>query len=151
MNYEIRESLSWYNDYQSIIKKAHTASSEIEAILNREEKFNSIKNFYEEIGADYSKNNWLIKEEEEINGIKSSEFPPLEADIKFASLLQNALLHQDDLNVNALKYYVNNINYIGYEKFLKKIFYYIHVQQLKRSEAFLDRFIGFFKSIFFVH
>ena len=60
------DRLPWHDNYILILEGKRIAEKDIEDLENPEKQFQRIKKFYENLGADYSKNNWLTQVEEDI-------------------------------------------------------------------------------------
>ncbi len=67
------DRLPWHDNYILILEGKRIAEKDIEDLENPEKQFQRIKKFYENLGADYSKNNWLTQVEEDISLTRNGE------------------------------------------------------------------------------
>lgn len=135
----IIEKLPWYGDYNLILEGRRIAEKGIEDLENPEKQLQRVKKFYKNLGADYTKNNWLAQVEEDIsltNKGEDSRLSQLKREVKFGNILENAVQKQDDESINALNLYKEDD---FYKPLIKKIMFYIGVSKAKREPDFIKK------------
>jgi len=133
------EKLPWYDDYNLILEGRRIAEKGIEDLENPEKQLQRVKKFYKNLGADYTKNNWLAQVEEDIsmtNKGEDSRLSQLKREVKFGNTLENAVQKQDDESINALKRYRDDELYAS---LIKKIMFYIGVSKVKNEPDFIKK------------
>jgi hypothetical protein len=133
----IVENLPWYEDYIFVIEGRRLAEQEIEDIENPEKQLQRIKKLYKSIGAEYSKNSWIIKVEEDLNAAndgENSRLAELKREVKFATVIENALQKQDDQSLAALCVYKDDERY---KQLIKNVMFYIGVSKTKSDPEFI--------------
>lgn len=134
----IIEKLPWYNDYNLILEGRRTAEKGIEDLENPEKQLKRVKKFYKNLGADYSRNNWLVQVEEDIsitNCCEDSRLNQLKREVKFGNILENAVQKQDDESISALTMYKEEF----YAQLIRKIMFYIGVSKAKKEIDFIKK------------
>lgn len=135
----IIERLPWYDDYNRILEGCRVAEKGIEDIENPEKQFQRIKKFYKNLGADYSKNDWLTQVEGDIsvtNRGEDSRLSQLKREVKFGNILENAVLKQDDESISELNMYKENELY---KPIIRKVMFYIGVTKVKKEPEFIKK------------
>lgn len=135
----IVEKLPWYNDYTLVIEGRRLAEQGIEDIENPEKQLQRIKKLYKSIGAEYSKNSWIIKAEEDLNAAndgENSRLAQLKREVKFATAIENALQKQDDQSLTALCAYKDDERY---KHLIKSVMFYIGVSKTKSDPEFIQK------------
>lgn len=135
----IIEKLPWYDDYNLILEGRRIAEKGIEDLENPEKQFQRVKKFYKNLGADYTKNNWLAQVEEDIsmtNKGEDSRLSQLKREVKFGNILENAVQKQDDESISALNMYRDDE---FYAHLIKKIMFYIGVSKVKKEPDYIKK------------
>lgn len=133
------EKLPWYDDYNLVLEGRRIAEKSIEELENPEIQLQRIKKFYKNLGADYTKNNWLKQVEEDIlntNKDEGSRLNQLKQKVKFANILENAVQKQDNESVSALNSYKDDELY---NLLVKKVLFYIGVSKVKKEQEFIKK------------
>lgn len=136
---DIVEKLPWYDDYIRVLEGKRISEKEIEDLENPEKQLQRVKKFYENLGADYLKNSWIIEAEEHIvftNKGEDSRLSQLMRDVKFGNVLENAVQKQDDESVRALNFYKDNELY---RQLIRRIMFYIGVSKAKKEPEFIKK------------
>lgn len=135
----IIEKLPWYDDYNLILEGRRESEKGIEDLENPEKQLQRVKKFYKNLGADYTRNNWLAQVEEDIsmtNKGEDSRLSQLKREVKFGNILENAVQKQDDESINALNMYRDDELYAP---LIKKIMFYIGVSKAKKEPDFIKK------------
>lgn len=135
----IIERLPWYDDYNLVLEGRRIAEKGIEDLENPEKQFQRVKKFYKNLGADYSKNNWLTQVEENIsitNKGEDSRLSQLKREVEFGNILENAVLKQDDENISELNMYKEDELY---KPLIRKVMFYIGVTKVKKGPEFIKK------------
>ena len=142
------DRLPWQDDYKFIMEERRLAEKELEDLENPEKQLRRIKQFFQDLGADYSKNSWVTKAESDINAINKGENSRLnlaKKAVNFGNALENAVQNQDDDSIRSL------INFRGDERYgslITEVMFYLGVtkskterEQAKRAyKAIHDRY-----------
>lgn len=143
----IIERLPWYDDYNLILEGCRIAEKGIEDLENPEKQFQRVKKFYKNLGADYSKNNWLTQVEEDLfvtNKGEDSRLSQLKREVKFGNILENAVLRQDDESISKLNGYKEDELY---KPLIRKVMFYIGVAKVKKEPEFIKKaYNGIYKT-----
>jgi hypothetical protein len=112
------DRLPWHDNYILILEGKRIAEKDIEDLENPEKQFQRIKKFYENLGADYSKNNWLTQVEEDISLTRNGEegrLVQLKNEVKFEMFgdaevanCENNIARRDALTNDLVSYLKNN-------------------------------------------
>lgn len=144
---DIIEKLPWYDDYSLILEGRRSAEKVIEDLENPEKQLQKVKKFYKNLGADYTKNDWLAQVEEDISLIdkgEDSRLSQLKKEVKFGSILENAVKNQDDESIRALNMYKQDELYA---QLIKSIMFYIGVSKVKKEPDFIEKaYDGIYKT-----
>lgn len=144
---DILERLPWYNDYNLILEGRRIAEKSIEDLENPEKQFQRVKKFYKNLGADYSKNNWLTQVEEDIsvtNEGEDSRLSQLKREAKFGNILENAVFRQDEESISELYMYKEDDLY---KPLIRKVMFYIGVSKVKKEPEFIKKaYDGIYKT-----
>ena len=135
----IIEKLPWYDDYNLILEGRRIAEKGIEDLENPEKQLQRVKKFYKNLGAEYSKNNWVAQVEEDIsmtNKGEDSRLNQLKREVKFGNILENAVQKQDDESIRALNGYKDDELYA---QLIRKIMFYIGVSKAKKEIDFIKK------------
>lgn len=135
----IIEKLPWYDDYILVLEGRRISEKEIEDLENPEKQLQRVKKYYENIGADYSKNTWVVQAEEHIvttNKGEDSRLSQLKREVKFGNVLENAVQKQDDESIHALNIYKDNERY---RQIIRKVMFYIGVSKAKEDPDFIKK------------
>ena len=135
----ILEKLPWYDDYVLVLEGSRISEEEIEDLENPEKQLQRVKKFYKNLGADYSKNDWIVQTEEHIvttNKGEDSRLSQLKREVKFGSVLENAVQKQDDESIRALNMYKDNE---FYRQIIRKVMFYIGVSKVKKEPDFIKK------------
>lgn len=133
------EMLPWYDDYLLILEECRLAEKAIEDFENPEKQLQRVKKFYNNIGADYLKNNWLLQEEENImlsNGDEDGRLGQLKREVRVGKAIENALLKQDDESLSELGIFKDDEIY---KQLIRQIMFYIGVSRVKTEITFIER------------
>lgn len=136
---DIIEKLPWYHDYNLILEGRRVAIKGIEDLENPEKQLQRVKKFYKNLGADYSKNNWLAQVEEDIsvtNRGEDSRLSQLKREVKFGNILESAVQKQNDESISALNIYKEDERY---KQFIRKVMFYIGVSKAKKEPDFIKK------------
>jgi hypothetical protein len=139
----IVEKLPWYDDYNLVIEGRRLAKQGIEDIENPEKQLQRIKKLYNSIGAEYTKNTWITKAEEDLSNVnvgEDSRLSQLRREVKFANILEAAVQKQDDQSLTALCTYKNDDRY---RQLIKNVMFYVGVTKVKNDPEFiLNAYLG---------
>lgn len=133
------EKLPWYDNYMLILEGRRIAEKEIEDLQNPEKQLQRVKKFYQNIGADYSKNRWLAQMEENIFLLtkgESSRLGQLKREAKIGIVMENAVKNQNDESVAALYAYKDDELY---KQLVKQIMFYLGVSKVKKEPEFIKK------------
>ena len=133
------EKLPFYYDYMLLVGYKKVAEKEIVELENPEKQLDRIIKFYQNIGADYSKNQWLTEAEENIsetNKGEDSRMSQLKRDARLGTVVENAVEKQDDDSLRALSVYANNEMYAD---LVKQIMFYVGVCKVKSDPDYIDK------------
>lgn len=143
----IIEKLPWYDSYILILEGRRAAEKGINDLENPEKQLQRVKKFYKNLGADYSKNHWLAQAEEEISVLNKGEdsrFSQLKQEVKFGTVLENAVQKQDDESIRALCVYKDDELYV---QLINQIMFYIGVSKVKKEPEFIKKaYDGIYKT-----
>lgn len=132
----IEEKLPWYNTYTLIMDDRAAAINELETVGNPESQFQKIKKFYDNIGADCSKNYW-IKEYNKGLGLDDTEkLDKLQKIIKFGYVVDTAIRNQDNDSIGELYAYRDNEQY---KEFIKQLMFYLGVAKAQTDIQYIDK------------
>ena len=133
------EKLPFYDDYMLLVEGKRVAEKEIVELENPEKQLERIKKFYQNIGADYSKNQWLTEAEENIsetNRGEDSRMGQLKRDVRLGTVIENAVEKQDDDSLRSLNAYANNEMYAD---LVKQIMFYVGVCKVKSDPDYIEK------------
>lgn len=136
---DIIEKLPWYDEYNLILEGRRVAEKNIEDLENPEKQFQRVKKFYNNLGADYSKNSWINQVEEDISMTSKGEdsrLSQLKQEVRFGNILENAVQKQDDESISALNMYKDDEQY---KQLISKIMFYIGVSKVKKEPDFIKK------------
>lgn len=128
---KIIERLPWYENYMQLIVERKNKVQEINEMENPGKQFQRIKKFYENLGAEYTKNSWLIQEEAEISKKNEDErikLRQLKEEVMFVNILENVICQRDDESINALRKYEKHELY---NRLTEKVMFYLRVSKAK--------------------
>lgn len=134
---EIIEKLPFYDDYMLLVEAKRVAEKEIVELENPEKQLERIKKFYQNVGADYTKNEWIVETEwdiSETNRGEDSLLNRLKQDVLLGSVVENAVEKQDDESLSALNAYRSNEMYL-----VKQIMFYVGVCKAKSDPEFIEK------------
>ena len=135
----IIEKMPWYENYMLILERKRIAEKEIDDLENPEKQLLRVKKFYQNIGADYSKNQLFSQAEDDIilsNKGKNSRLSHLKREVKIANVMENAVSNQDDASIAALNAYKDDELY---KQLVKQIMFYIGVSKVKKEPKFIKK------------
>lgn len=133
------DTLPWYDNYMLILENKTEAEKGIEDLENPEKQLQRVKKFYQNLGADYTKNELLVEVEANIslsNSGEDSRLNQLKREVKIAKIIDNAIRIQDDESIAALNQYKDDETY---RMLVKQIMFYIGVSKVKSEPAFIKR------------
>lgn len=133
------EMLPFYDNYMLLVEGKRIAEKEIIELENPEKQLERVKKFYQNIGADYKKNQWLVETEENIsetNRGEDSRMSHLKRDARLGSVVENAVVKQDDESLRALSAYSSNEMY---SDLVKQIMFYVGVCKVKNDPEFIEK------------
>jgi hypothetical protein len=136
---DIIKNLPWYDDYMLILEGRRCAEECIEKLKNPEKQLQRVKKFYENLGADYSKNDWIAQKDKDVSMTNKGEDSILsqyKRDVKAGNIVENAVQKQDDESIRALLMYKNDNRY---GPFVGKIMFYIGVSKAKNEPDFIKK------------
>lgn len=136
---EYIEKLPFYDEYLMLLEGGRLAEKEIEDMKNPEKKFQKMKKFYENLGADYTKNHWMAEIGENLEYLtkgEDSRLSQLKRTIQFRDVLKNAVEKQDKDSIMNLYSYINNENY---GKIVRTTMFFLGVSQAKADRSYIDR------------
>lgn len=131
--------MPWYDNYMLILEGKRNAEKEIEDLENPEKQLQRVKKFYQNLGADYSKNIFLLQVEEDItisNKGENSRLSQLKREVKIGTVMENAVRNQDDVSIAALNACKEDELY---KPLIKKIMFYIGVSKVEKEPQFIKR------------
>lgn len=131
---EIIENLPFYDDYMELVEAKRVAEKEIVELENPEKQLERIKKFYQNVGADYTKNEWIVETERDISGGEERLLNRLKQDVRLGSVVENAVKKQDDESLNALDAYYNDKWYL-----IDEIMFYVGVCKAKSDPEFIEK------------
>lgn len=141
------EKLPWYDDYNLVLEGRRIAEKGIEDLENPEKQLQRVKKFYKNLGADYSKNNWIVQVEEDIsitNKGEDSRLSQLKREVEFGNILENAVQKQDDASISALNIYKEDDLY---RQLIRRVMFYIGVSKVKKEPEFIKKaYDGIYKT-----
>lgn len=141
------EKLPWYDDYNLVLEGGRIAEKGIEDLENPEKQLQRVKKFYKNLGADYSKNNWIVQVEEDIsitNKGEDSRLSQLKREVEFGNILENAVQKQDDASISALNIYKEDDLY---RQLIRRVMFYIGVSKVKKEPEFIKKaYDGIYKT-----
>ncbi len=108
------ENLPFFDNYMLLVEGKRVAEKEIIEIENPEKQLERIKKFYQNLGADYTKNQWMVEVESNIsetNMGEDSRMNQLKSEVRLGSVVENAVKKQDVESLKALSAYGNNEMY----------------------------------------
>lgn len=133
------DKLPFYDNYMLLVEGKRVAEKEITELENPEKQLERIKKFYQNIGADYKKNRWLLETEENIsftNRGEDSRMSQLKKEVRLGTVLENAVTKQDDESLRALSAYGNNE---AYSNLVKQIMFFVGVCKVKDDPEFIQK------------
>ncbi len=133
------EKLPFYDNYMLLVEGKRVAEKEIIELENPEKQLERVKKFYQNIGADYTKNQWLVETEENIsetNRGEDSRMNQLKREVKIGSVVENAVEKQDDESLKALIAYGNSELY---GDLVNKIKFYVGVCRVKSDPELIEK------------
>lgn len=133
------EKLPWYDNYILILEGRKTAEKEIEDLQNPEKQLQRVKKFYQNMGADHSKNQWISRAEEDIvflNRGESSRLSQLKREVKIGTVMEKAVTNQNDESIAALNAYKDDELY---KLLVKQIMFYLGVSKVKKEPEFIKK------------
>ena len=136
---DIIEKLPWYDEYNFILEGRRIAQKGIEDLENPQRQLQRVKKFYKNLGADYSKNIWMIQAEEDITITDKEEagrLGELKRKVEFGDTLESAVQQQDDESISALNRYKNDDLY---KQLVRKIMFYIGVSKVRKELDFIKK------------
>ena len=129
-----------------ILSERRSIEKEIENLENPEKELQRIKKFYANLGADYSKNNWLAQLDEKIsitNRGANSRLNQLRRAVKFSNTLEMAVTKQDKESINSLFMYEDDEEYA---ELIKSVKFYLGVTQVKKDISYIKKaYLDYFK------
>lgn len=144
---DIIEKLPWYENYILTLEGRRIAEKRIEDLENPEKQLQRVKKFYKNLGADSTKNKWLVQVEEDItssNKGEDSRLSQLRRQMKFGTILENAVEKQDDESISALNCYKDDELY---KQLIKQTMFYIGVSKVKKKPDFINKaYNGIYKT-----
>lgn len=136
---EIIEKLPWYDNYMLILEGKRIAEIGIEDLENPEKQLQRVKKFFQNMGADYSRNQWISQVEADItllNKGEDSRLSQLKREVRIGVVLENAIENQDDESIAALNTYKDDESY---RQIVKQIMFYIGVSKVKKDPEFIKK------------
>lgn len=133
------DKLPFYDNYMLLVEKKRVAEKEIIELKNPEKQLERIKKFYQNIGADYSKNQWLMEKEENISATnrgEDSRMSQLKGDVRLGTIVESAVEKQDNESLKALSAYRGNEMYCN---LVKQIMYYVGICKVKSDSEFIKK------------
>lgn len=133
------EKLPFYDNYMLLVEGKRDAEKEIVDLENPEKQLERIKKFYQNIGADYTKNRWMMDAESHIaqtNRGENSRMNQLKRDVHLGNVVENAVEKQDDESLRALNAYSGNEMY---SNLVRQIMFYVGVCKVKSDPDFIER------------
>jgi len=136
---DIIEKLPWYEDYILILEGCRISEKRIKDLENPEKQLQRVKKFYKNLGADYAKNGWLEQVEEDIFNSNKGEdirLSHLKREVKFGTILENAVQKLDDESISALNAYKDDELY---KPLIRKVMFFIGVSKAKKEPEFIKK------------
>lgn len=133
------EKLPFYGNYMLLVEGKRVAEKEIVELQNPEKQLERIKKFYTNIGADYTKNQWIVETESNIsetNRGEDSRLSRLRMDVRLGNVVENAVEKQDDESLRALSAYSSNEMY---SNLVRQIMFYVGVCKVKTDPEFIEK------------
>lgn len=133
------DKLPFYDNYMLLVEEKNVAEKEIIELENPEKQLERIKKFYQNIGADYKKNQWLLETEENLsftNRDEDSRMSQLKRTVKLGTIIENAVVKQDDESLRTLSAYGNSEMY---SNLVRQIMFYVGVCKAKDDPEFIQK------------
>lgn len=133
------DKLPFYDNYMLLVEGKRTAEKEIVELENPEKQLERIKKFYKNLGADYSKNQWLAEAEENVSAAnrgEDSRMSQLKREVRLGTIVENAVEKQDDESLREL----NTYRYSEmYGNLVKQIMFYVGVCKVKSEPELIEK------------
>ena len=136
----VAEKLPWYETYIRILDGRSDVERQINDIEVPVKKLQRIKKFFENIGADYTKNAYVTQTEAEIAGSEGNsqaELERLKREVRFADALEKAVTKLDEPSIEILKSYMSDDRYGLFIK--NDIFFYIGVSMTEKDISYIRK------------
>jgi len=133
------ENLPFYDTYMLLVEGKRVAEKEIVELENPEKQLERIKKFYQNIGAVYTRNQWVVETESnisEMNSDEDSRLNQLQRTVRLGSIVENAVLKQDDESLKALNAYSSNESY---SDLVRQIMFYVGVCKVEKDPEFIEK------------
>ena len=133
------EKLPFYDNYMLLVEGKRVAEKEIIELENPEKQLERIKKFYQNVSADYTKNQWMVETESNItetNRGEDSRMNQLKREVRLGSIVENAVEKQDDESLKALSTYSGNEMY---SDLVRQIMFYVGVCKVKNDPEFIEK------------
>ncbi len=133
------EKLPFYDNYMLLVEGKKVAEKEIIELENPEKQLERVRKFYRNVGADYTKNQWIVETESNIsesNRGEDSRVNQLKREVRLGSIVENAVEKQDEESLRALNAYNNNEMY---SDLVRQIMFYVGVCKAKCDPEFIEK------------
>ena len=133
------EKLPFYNYYMFLVEEKSAAEKEIAELESPEKQLERIKKFYQNLGADYTQNQWMVEKESNIseeNKGEDSRINQLKRTVRIGNVVENAIEKQDEESARALNAYRSNEMY---RELVEQIIFYMGVCQVKNNPEFIEK------------
>lgn len=125
------DRLPWYDNYILLLEGKKYAEASIEDLENPVKQLQRVKKFFNNLGADYTKNTILTQAEAKIslsNKGDDSRLSQLKREVKVGIVIENAVRLQDDDSIKEMLIYKDDKRY---EQLIKQLMFYIGISRIK--------------------
>lgn len=136
---EMIEKMPWYDTYMLLTEGKKAAEKEIEELENPEKQLQRVKKFYQNLGADYVRNQWLAQAEDDIihlNCGQNSRLSQLKHEVRLGTAVEDAVVKQDDESIAALYAYKEDE---AYRLLVNQIMFYIGVSKAGTDIDYIEK------------
>lgn len=136
---DIIERLPWHYKYMILTEGLKNIEKEIEALENPEKELQRVKKFYNNIGADYTKNRWICQVEEDITQLtkgSNSRLSQLKEEKRIGTVLEAAVTKQDNDSIAAINAYKDSETY---KELVGQVMFYIGVSKVKKEPDYIRK------------
>ncbi len=133
------KDMPWYDYYLMILEGRERAKDELTVINTPKQKADSIRKFYESIGADYEKNRILVEHDKDLSDSieeDSEEAKQYKEDIHVADVLEKALNTMDEDSFQAVVRYRYNPKY---SDLINQVLFYLGIRKVETDPYYITK------------